>query len=149
MNSRSVAAIRYVDAAELFQWIKRGTTGAGEPFQVIDVRGSDYIGGHIVNGWNYPYRELRDGGARMEELMQRLRSAAGAAGAQPINCVFHCAQSQQRGPSAAMKFLRSVADEDLARMRVCVLRGGFNHWQAEYGEDASVTEAYVPDLWRM
>jgi rhodanese-related sulfurtransferase len=30
---------------------------------------------------------------------------------------------------------------------VCVLEGGFGMWQARYGEDERLTEAYVKDLW--
>jgi hypothetical protein len=30
---------------------------------------------------------------------------------------------------------------------VCVLVGGFNMWQAKYGEDDRLTEDYVKDIW--
>lgn len=110
------------------------------------MRGGDYIGGHIKGGWNYPYRELRDDDSKAQQLLQRLREQHGT---QVVNCVFHCALSQQRGPSAALKFLRSVPDSELSKLRIWVLRGGFNHWQSLYGEDASVTEGFQKDLWRM
>lgn len=145
MQSRSIAAIRYVDASELYQWMKQGVTSMGEQFQVIDVRGSDYIGGHIAKGWNYPYKQLRDNDDVLQELVDKLK----VKGDGVINCVFHCALSQQRGPSAAMRFLRCISDEDLSLFRVWVLRGGFNHWQGVYGSDPSVTEAYRADIWSM
>lgn len=61
--------------------------------------------------------------------------------------VFHCALSQQRGPSAAMKFLRE-AEKDIKGKKVWVLEGGFTEWQALYGEDVDVTEGFIKDLWR-
>ncbi|SCU97434.1 LANO_0E16028g1_1 [Lachancea nothofagi CBS 11611] len=145
MESRSVAAIRYLDAQELYKWLKAGHSASNEPFQVVDVRGSDYIGGHIAKGWNYPYRQLRDDLDKCNELRGRLDEERGSFGV--INCVFHCALSQQRGPSAAMKFLRTLSDDDLSRFRIYVLRGGFSHWQSLYGENQDVTESYKKDLW--
>ncbi|SCU91403.1 LADA_0F09758g1_1 [Lachancea dasiensis] len=145
MESRSLTAIKYLDAQELFRWLQCGFSASHEPFQVVDVRGSDYIGGHIKDGWNYPYRQLRDDVEKCNELRARLDEKRGLG---VINCVFHCALSQQRGPSAAMKFLRTLEDEDLAHIRIYVLRGGFNHWQSLYGENSEVTESYKADLWR-
>lgn len=67
---------------------------------------------------------------------------------QSDDIVFHCALSQQRGPSAAMKFLRSVNDGDLDGKSVWILRGGFTKWQELYGEDGEVTEGYEKDIWK-
>lgn len=142
MKSRTVASIKYIDASQLFSWMKRGSP---TPFQVIDVRGSDYIGGHIREGWNYPYKKFGDS---VPELLARLQEKRQSNSNDAcINVVFHCAQSQQRGPSAAMKFLREIPDPDLDKFEVCVLRGGFNNWQDLYGEDSTVTEDYRPELW--
>lgn len=139
----SVADIKYLEASELYRWMQQGyTTTFHEEFQVVDVRGQDYIGGHIVGGWHIPYKELSHDSAAMDSLKKRLMGAAGN-----INVVFHCAQSQQRGPSAALKLLRSLDADEKKRITVWVLRGGFNHWQDVYGEDDTVTEDYAPDLW--
>ena len=62
---------------------------------VIDVRDSDYIGGHILNGINAP-THTHD--YRMPELVRTLRDKE--------IVVFHCALSQQRGPSSALRYLR-------------------------------------------
>lgn len=145
MSSRSISNIKYVDATQLFQWLKQGSSSLGNPFRVIDVRGSDYVGGHIKGCWNYPYKRLADGGDAMKELKARLLEAMG--GSDSIDLVFHCAQSQQRGPSAAMKFLRLLSDQELGQFKIWILRGGFNHWQDVYGDDGTVTEGYEPDLW--
>ena len=68
--------------------------------------------------------------------------------------VFHCMLSQQRGPSAALKFARALRDRegkegqgDKKGPEVCVLEGGFSMFQARYGEDERLTEGYVRDLW--
>jgi rhodanese-related sulfurtransferase len=62
---------------------------------VIDVRDSDYVGGHIVNGINVP-THTHD--YRMPELVRTLKDQE--------TVVFHCALSQQRGPSSALRYLR-------------------------------------------
>lgn len=146
MASRSIASIKYVDASQLYQWLKQGSTSLGQPFRVIDVRGSDYIGGHIKGCWNYPYKKLSQDEQAMQEFINRLQEEKEASD-QKMNVVFHCAQSQQRGPSAAMKLLRKLSDKDLESFTIWVLKDGFNHWQDVYGEDTSVTEGYEPDLW--
>ena len=65
--------------------------------------------------------------------------------------VFHCALSQQRGPSAALRYARERArllgDDESNKQEVYVLEGGFSLWQAKYGEDEKLTEGYVKDIW--
>lgn len=76
----------------------------------------------------------------MDALIEQVKNAD--------DIVFHCALSQQRGPSAAMKFLRSVEQGFLDDKNVWVLRGGFTEWQRLYGEDTNVTEGYQKDIWQ-
>lgn len=139
--------------------MKQGHTQLGQPFQVVDVRGSDHIGGHIKGSWNYPYKTLKNDLDYLNKLRQELlkkseteaatKTGAPTEGDEPavINCVFHCALSQQRGPSSAMLFLRSIPEFQLNRFQIWVLKGGFNYWQSKYGLDETVTESYKPDLW--
>lgn len=76
--------------------------------------------------------------------------------------VFHCALSQQRGPSAALRYLRE-RDQILASKKpsdssgeaataepqtVYVLDRGFVGWQEVYGEDERLTEGYSKELWK-
>ena len=69
--------------------------------------------------------------------------------------IFHCALSQQRGPSAALKYLRERggllkslgADDVAAEQEVYVLDRGFVGWSQVYGDDERLTEAYVKDIW--
>lgn len=63
--------------------------------------------------------------------------------------VFHCALSQQRGPSAALRYARereSALGQDQPQ-QVFVLEGGFVEWQQKYGNDAKLTEAFAADIW--
>jgi rhodanese-related sulfurtransferase len=70
--------------------------------------------------------------------------------------VFHCALSQQRGPGAALKYLRErdgllkAMGEDAkgeAGQEVVVLDRGFLGWQEVYGVDERLTEGYRKELW--
>lgn len=92
-----------------------------------------YIGGHIIGCQNIPV-STQD--YRLPELVRN-------------HCndhiiIFHCALSQQRGPSSALRYLRERermsekgqlginADGDDIKQRVYVLEGGFQKWQELY-----------------
>lgn len=70
--------------------------------------------------------------------------------------VFHCTLSQQRGPRAALKYLRErdgllrAMGEDAkgkGDQDVVVLDRGFSGWQEVYGTDERLTEGYSRELW--
>jgi Cdc25 family phosphatase len=90
--------------------------------------------------------------------------------------VFHCALSQQRGPAAALRYIRErervladaaaagkgkteaageggsdagaeVAGEVKKEQQVFVLDRGFVGWQEVYGTDERLTEGYRKELW--
>jgi len=123
---------------------------------IIDVRDSDYIGGHILGCINVPSPTLD---YRMPELVRTLKDKK--------TVVFHCALSQQRGPSAALQYLRERerlklgaekkeentviegdgSTADVVGQRVFVLDGGFVKWQERYGTDEKLTEGYAKDIW--
>lgn len=84
----------------------------------------------------------------MPTLVRRLRTKQ--------TVIFHCALSQQRGPSAALRYLRErdgllkalgEGPVTAAGQTVYVLENGFSGWQQRYGEDERLTEGYVKDLW--
>jgi Cdc25 family phosphatase len=90
--------------------------------------------------------------------------------------VFHCALSQQRGPGAALQYLREreaaaadaagqktggavegekgngdgarvVKGTEVKPQKVYVLDRGFVGWQEVYGLDERLTDAYRKELW--
>ena len=65
---------------------------------VIDVRDDDHIGGHIHGSTHVPSSSLD------YRLPQVVRTFANKK-----TLVFHCALSQQRGPSAALRYMRERA----------------------------------------
>lgn len=125
---------------------------------IIDVRDSDHIGGHIRGSTWVPSNELD---YRTPELVRTLKDKEVV--------VFHCALSQQRGPSAALRYLREKRrldpeskteskgevkegqeeskSERKKGQKVVVLRGGFTQWQEKYGPDKRLTEAWRKDIW--
>lgn len=134
----TIGDIQYVDPSQLKQWIKQGNVDSlGKKVVIVDVRGHDYIGGHITGSINLPYRSWSN--EVMEQLLEVIHK-------DDIGIVvFHCAQSQQRGPSAALKFMRFLnSDSDV---QVKVLRGGFIEWQSLYRDDTSLIDGYIADLW--
>lgn len=116
---------------------------------IVDVRDDDYIGGHINSSINIPSGSLDH---KLPQVAEDL--------AQKDIVVFHCSLSQQRGPSAALKYLRErdggnkdgksgvkegeidkekaekgegqQAGKGKKEQEVYVLHGGFVKWQEEY-----------------
>ncbi|OJK03647.1 hypothetical protein ASPACDRAFT_1863059 [Aspergillus aculeatus ATCC 16872] len=108
---------------------------------IVDVRDSDHVGGHISSSTWVPSSTLD---VRMPELVRTLKDKE--------QVVFHCALSQQRGPSAALRYARErervLGAEESQKQKVFVLEGGFVQWQEKYGKDTRLTQAYVEDIWR-
>ncbi|GFF29223.1 arsenate reductase 2.1 [Aspergillus udagawae] len=117
------------------------STSSPNKLAIIDVRDSDHIGGHIHSSTWVPSSSLD---YRMPELVRTLKDKE--------KVVFHCALSQQRGPSAALRYVRereaALGPEESKKQQVYVLEGGFVQWQEKYGKDTRLTEAYVEDIWR-
>ncbi|KAK6355485.1 hypothetical protein TWF696_004582 [Orbilia brochopaga] len=125
---------------------------------IVDVRDSDHVGGHIRSSIHSPSTIFT---VALDSLLHTLK---------PYDAViFHCALSQQRGPSAAIKYARekralearrkvaSSEEEELLYssvkgskdQEVYVLDGGFVKWQEKYGDDKRLTEAYDAEIWSM
>lgn len=128
---------------------------------IIDVRDGDHIGGHIKGSRWVPSHKFEEW---LPTLLRQLEDTK--------TVVFHCALSKQRGPSAALRYIRErearlgeqsveapagtgtqqppAGEEDKKApvvQKVCVLRGGFQKWQEAHGPNEQLTEAYVKDLW--
>ncbi|KAG8624893.1 hypothetical protein KVT40_006644 [Elsinoe batatas] len=140
------------------------TPSAPSNIAIIDVRDSDFVGGHIKGCINAP-TSTHD--YALPELVRKLE------GKEMV--VFHCALSQQRGPGSALRYARERervgkgvelaidGDEGKGRkegedgsegkggegkgQKVVVLEGGFSKWQELYGEDEELTEGYQKDIW--
>lgn len=144
MKTYSLSDIRFVSPSTLRSWFSNKSPNGNGNFAVVDVRESDFIGGHIKGCYHYP-------AASFNETLPELRSKLLQNNIDDV--VFHCALSQVRGPKSTLKFLRSLEllsdDEksEYANLKVWVLKGGFTAWQHEYGHDKLVTEGYQADLW--
>ena len=131
---------------------------------VIDVRDDDHVGGHISSSTHVPTLSLDH---RLPEIVRTM------AGKEIV--VFHCALSQQRGPAAALRYMREreskmekgsmgketgppaigikngsvqkVSTPASKEQEVYVLDKGFVGWQERYGKDKRLTEAYAEDIW--
>ncbi|KXH52225.1 hypothetical protein CSIM01_12235 [Colletotrichum simmondsii] len=153
----TIGTLQRISAAKLSALLLAEQAAGTSSVAVVDVRDDDYLGGHIKGCINMPSRSLD---ATMPTLMRRLEGKK--------TVVFHCALSQQRGPSAALRYLRE-RDQNLASttttttttttdsaedsasaepQTVYVLDRGFVGWQEKYGEDERLTEGYSKELWK-
>ena len=110
-------------------------------FEVRLTRNADHVGGHISGSTWVPSSSLD---YRMPELVRTLQDKE--------KVVFHCALSQRRGPSAALRYAReragALGDNANPEQQVYVLDGGFVRWQEKFGRDERLTQAYAEDIWR-
>ncbi|EME43809.1 hypothetical protein DOTSEDRAFT_44167 [Dothistroma septosporum NZE10] len=136
MSNHTIASLERISREDLAKKVR----AEDSKLAIIDVRDSDYIGGHILGCQNVP-TNTHD--YKMPELVRTLKEKE--------TVVFHCALSQQRGPSSALKYLRErerlSEGDDALKQKVFVLDGGFQKWQEKYGMDTKLTEGYVKDLW--
>lgn len=126
MSTHTIANLPRITREELADLVR----AKSESLAVIDVRDNDYIGGHIAIGQNVP---VNTHDFKMPELVRTLREKE--------TVVFHCALSQQRGPSSALRYLRekdrmdgkgkgeAVEGGAAGGQKVYVLEGGFVKWQ--------------------
>ncbi|KAK3940299.1 phosphoprotein phosphatase [Diplogelasinospora grovesii] len=149
----TIGTLKHLSAASLSELILAQKTTGDPAIAIIDVRDDDYIGGHIKGAKNFPSRTLD---VMMPTLVRQLQNKE--------TVVFHCALSQQRGPSAALRYMRErermfpasetklvagdKTEQKPAEQKVYVLDRGFVGWQEEYGEDERLTEGYRKELWK-
>ena len=136
MSTITLSSLKYISRDNLADLVRSKSPSLA----VIDVRDNDYIGGHIAGGHNVP---VHTHDHRMPELARTLKDKD--------TVVFHCALSQQRGPSSALRYLRerermlgsrageggggagsTTAGQGQGQgQTVYVLEGGFVKWQEE------------------
>jgi len=119
MSTHTIATLPRISREDLAALVRSKSPSLA----VIDVRDSDYVGGHILNCMNVPVHQHDH---RMPELVRTLKDKD--------TVVFHCALSQQRGPSSALRYLREKERMDRQGVegggqKVYVLEGGFVKWQ--------------------
>eukprot|EP01006_Ploeotia_vitrea_P064217 TRINITY_DN87283_c0_g1_i1.p1 TRINITY_DN87283_c0_g1~~TRINITY_DN87283_c0_g1_i1.p1 ORF type:complete len:147 (-),score=43.47 TRINITY_DN87283_c0_g1_i1:45-485(-) len=114
-------AIRYLSCSQLVEEYCENPSG----LQVIDCRDDDYAGGHIDGARNIPAYKF---GSVVSDLVAELKD-------KDVKVVFHCMQSQIRGPQCAQVFLSELGKQSggKAKCSVYILSGGFRrfvtHWQ--------------------
>jgi rhodanese-related sulfurtransferase len=138
----TIADLPRITREQLHSRLTEGTPSSTSPnapdsVAIIDVRGDDYLGGHIRGAQHVPSSTLDHA---LPELVRLAKDKE--------TVVFHCALSQQRGPSAALGYLRErerllgrkkkkegegqedeEAGKEVKEQKVYVLDGGFVKWQ--------------------
>ncbi|KAI5919784.1 Rhodanese-like protein [Camillea tinctor] len=142
MSLITISSIERITAKRLADLLLAKHPTPDPNIAIVDVRDGDFIGGHIKSCLHFPTSSLD---ATMPTLMRKL--------ADKHTVVFHCALSQQRGPSAALRYLRekeAAAPEKKdgeEQQKVYILDRGFVGWQEQYGLDERLTEGYRKELW--
>eukprot|EP01028_Stygiella_incarcerata_P002392 TRINITY_DN1447_c0_g1_i1.p3 TRINITY_DN1447_c0_g1~~TRINITY_DN1447_c0_g1_i1.p3 ORF type:complete len:144 (+),score=40.64 TRINITY_DN1447_c0_g1_i1:100-531(+) len=105
-----------------------------ESFVIVDVRDTDFNGGHIRGAFNIPIFNFSD-----LELVKQLVSGW----KEKDRVIFHCMLSQSRGPKAARTFWRACAEQrPRIPLRVQILRGGFEGFVLAFGRDKENSDLF-------
>lgn len=92
MSMETVATLRRMSREQLSSFL---LSPDASKVAIIDVRDDDHVGGHIKSSTHVPSSSLDH---RIPEIVRTM------AGKEIV--VFHCALSQQRGPAAALRYMR-------------------------------------------
>lgn len=124
-----------MSAEELAALIK--SKPAAKQLVVIDVRDEDHEGGHIAGSVNVPSDSFY---IRQRELIEEYGDYE--------RVVFHCMQSQIRGPRCASIYASQLDEQKhKAYSGTYVLTGGFLGWVYKYKDDPELLENFNPSFW--
>lgn len=143
MSSITIASIPRISREALSAMVLDQAASQPPNYAIVDVRDSDHVGGHIRGSMHVPSTTLD---YRIPELVRQLKDKD--------SVIFHCSLSQQRGPSAALRYARernrlvefNLASNDAevahnsdkveeavgARQHIFILAGGFVQWQEKW-----------------
>ncbi|KAM3568749.1 hypothetical protein VYU27_009134 [Nannochloropsis oceanica] len=119
---------------------QRDQAASQRKVQIVDVRGSDFSEGKLPGALNVASEGLKDMD-RVDKLVEELMDKE--------MVIFHCGKSHQRGPQSAARFLSRLQAATAAAVaagkdvgpKVYVLKGGWEGWQKQYGEEEGMVEA--------
>eukprot|EP01103_Thecamoeba_quadrilineata_P013361 TRINITY_DN3694_c0_g1_i1.p1 TRINITY_DN3694_c0_g1~~TRINITY_DN3694_c0_g1_i1.p1 ORF type:complete len:187 (-),score=27.14 TRINITY_DN3694_c0_g1_i1:35-595(-) len=103
---------------------------------IIDVRDSDYEGGHIPTSINIPYEDFE---FSVGDLIDKYANFP--------YVVFTCMYGQLRSASCAQTYLKRLNERKLKGDNVFVLSGGFHEYLTKNHNDPDLLEGYVPSFY--
>jgi rhodanese-related sulfurtransferase len=80
---------------------------AKKSFVIIDVRGDDYQGGHIAGAINIPSSVFMEQKSVVDNLIEDHNHG------EQTTFIFHCMESQIRGPTCARKFAEILKEKKI------------------------------------
>ncbi|GAA5802903.1 hypothetical protein HPULCUR_008378 [Helicostylum pulchrum] len=112
-------------------------------YAIIDVRDSDFKGGHIPGAKNVPANQMYD---KVGDLVREYADV-------PI-VYFHCALSQVRGPKSARIYCETRNNPETRSnlniktdQKVKIIRNGFEGWHAKYRKEEGLIKDYEKKIW--
>jgi rhodanese-related sulfurtransferase len=135
MSDITLANLEYITREDLSKTLLESDSAPSLPsnLAIIDVRDSDHIGGHIRGSTWVPSSELD---YKTAELVRTMKDKEVV--------VFHCVLSQQRGPSAALRYLREkqrLDPESKTESKGEVQEGGEEEKKRSEGEAKGLEQA--------
>ncbi|CAH0477186.1 unnamed protein product [Peronospora belbahrii] len=125
--------LHYIEPSELVEILRNTHTSNKLPV-IIDVRDTDYAGGHIRSAVNIPEDHFMDD-HDVDALVDKYKDED--------LIVFHCMMSQVRGPSCAKRFksrMEIMLQDTAPKPRVLLLHGGYERFGSIYKNETDLIE---------
>ncbi|KAE8958760.1 hypothetical protein PR003_g13780 [Phytophthora rubi] len=124
---------RYIQPSGLVEILRNPDTTSKRPL-IIDVRDTDYAGGHIRSAINIPEDNFMDDDD-VDALVEKYKDENAI--------VFHCMMSQVRGPSCAKRFkarMEIVLEGINHKPRVLILHSGNERFERIYKGESDLID---------
>lgn len=124
---------QYIHPSALAELLRDPESSAKLPV-IIDVRDTDYAGGHIRSAVNITEDNFMDDDD-VDALVNMYKDKDAI--------VFHCMMSQVRGPSCAKRFkarMEVILEEATHKPRVLILHGGYERFREIYKDEVDLIE---------
>ncbi|KAJ1558574.1 hypothetical protein HK096_009987 [Nowakowskiella sp. JEL0078] len=123
-----------------------------ESFLVVDVRRTDYGGGHVRGSINSPAQ-----GNFFAPILLQFKQATAfwdnldefiAKYSHIPKIFFYCNSSSGRGPRCAGWYQDALNERGITTSQGLVLAGGIKGWIEKFSEDENLTEEYNEEWWK-
>mmetsp|Transcript_11345 Transcript_11345/g.30575 ORF Transcript_11345/g.30575 Transcript_11345/m.30575 type:complete len:143 (-) Transcript_11345:35-463(-) len=133
------SAAEHMEAEELAARLRRGEVENGT-LCVVDVRDSDFEGGHIRGAVNLPSIKLQGSPDALDAFVASLAGKSAL--------VVHCMLSQVRGPASARLIRAALKQCKHPAPRVYILRDGFEGFLYRFAKtEPSLFIGLESDVW--
>ncbi|KAJ3414046.1 hypothetical protein HDV05_007171 [Chytridiales sp. JEL 0842] len=121
---------------QVAELVKSGAV-PGKDYLVVDVRRTDYGGGHVIGHVNAPAQSFHQG---LPEFVEKYKNVP--------KVFFYCNSSKGRGTRCAGWYQDALNERKITTSQGLILVGGIKGWLEAFKDDSNLTEKYDAEFWK-